>query len=89
MPTQIRRSSWKRVKKNQSFSKIFIFRKKTPPYIPDFKKAFQHFCIHAGGRAIIDGLEENLKVMPMGRMCRLLISLVGATSSGAIESYIV
>jgi 3-ketoacyl-CoA synthase len=36
--------------------------KKTPAYVPDFKKAFQHFCIHAGGRAIIDGLEENLKV---------------------------
>jgi len=36
--------------------------KRTPPYIPDFKKAFQHFCIHAGGRAIIDGLEENLKL---------------------------
>lgn len=31
-------------------------------YIPDFKKAFQHFCIHAGGRAIIDGLEQNLKL---------------------------
>jgi 3-ketoacyl-CoA synthase len=36
--------------------------KRTPPYVPDFKKAFQHFCIHAGGRAIIDGLEENLKL---------------------------
>ncbi len=36
--------------------------KKTAPYIPDFKKAFEHFCIHAGGRGIIDGLEENLKV---------------------------
>jgi len=36
--------------------------KKTPSYVPDFKKAFQHFCIHAGGRAIIDGLEENLKL---------------------------
>ncbi|KAL3830921.1 hypothetical protein ACJIZ3_019723 [Penstemon smallii] len=21
------------------------------PYVPDFKKAFEHFCIHAGGRA--------------------------------------
>jgi hypothetical protein len=44
-------------------------RKRTPPYIPDFKKAFQHFCIHAGGRAIIDGLEENLKVTPRAGCC--------------------
>ena len=31
-------------------------------YVPDFKRAVQHFCIHAGGRAVIDGIEENLKL---------------------------
>jgi len=36
--------------------------KKKAPYIPDFKKAFQHFCIHAGGRAVIDGLQQNLNL---------------------------
>jgi hypothetical protein len=25
-----------------------IFKKKIKPYIPDFKLAFEHFCIHAG-----------------------------------------
>lgn len=34
------------------------------PDIPDFKLAFQHFCIHAGGRAVIDGMETNLKLRP-------------------------
>ncbi|WZY76615.1 hypothetical protein YC2023_022999 [Brassica napus] len=31
-------------------------------YTPNFKKAFEHFCIHAGGRAIIDGVEKHLKL---------------------------
>lgn len=35
---------------------------KTPIYVPDFKKAVAHFCIHAGGRAVIDGIETNLKL---------------------------
>lgn len=35
---------------------------KIPPYVPDFRKAFDHFCIHAGGRAIIDGLQQNLQL---------------------------
>ncbi|KAF2911466.1 hypothetical protein DAI22_11g181600 [Oryza sativa Japonica Group] len=30
------------------------------PYIPDFKMAFDHFCIHAGGRAVLDTIEKNL-----------------------------
>ena len=34
----------------------------TKPYIPDFRKAFDHFCIHTGGRGIIDGLEKELKL---------------------------
>lgn len=29
-------------------------------YIPDFKLACEHFCIHAGGRAVLDELEKNL-----------------------------
>jgi 3-ketoacyl-CoA synthase len=35
-----------------------------PPmvHVPDFKKAVQHFCIHAGGRAVIDGIKENLSL---------------------------
>ncbi|KAK8543477.1 hypothetical protein V6N13_076286 [Hibiscus sabdariffa] len=30
--------------------------------IPDFKLAFEHFCIHAGGRAVLDELEKNLQL---------------------------
>ncbi|XP_028779780.1 3-ketoacyl-CoA synthase 1 [Neltuma alba] len=35
---------------------------KVKPYIPDFKKAFEHFCIHAGGRAVLDELQKNLEL---------------------------
>ena len=37
-------------------------RKDVPPYTPDFRKAVDHYCIHAGGRAVIDGLEQNLQL---------------------------
>lgn len=33
-------------------------------YVPDFKKGIDHFCIHAGGRAVIDGIEQNLSLSP-------------------------
>jgi 3-ketoacyl-CoA synthase len=31
-------------------------------YVPNFKRAFKHFCIDAGGKAMIDGIEENLRL---------------------------
>jgi len=30
------------------------------PYVPDFKLALEHFCIHAGGRGVLDELERSL-----------------------------
>jgi 3-ketoacyl-CoA synthase len=39
-----------------------LFKMKNKPYIPNFKLAFEHFCIHAGGRAVLDELEKNLQL---------------------------
>ncbi|KAL8540910.1 hypothetical protein ACS0TY_002240 [Phlomoides rotata] len=36
--------------------------RKRGSYIPNFRKAFQHFCIHAGGRAVIEGMKDRLKL---------------------------
>ncbi|XP_057960190.1 3-ketoacyl-CoA synthase 11-like [Malania oleifera] len=39
-----------------------FFKVKMKPYIPDLKLAFEHFCIHAGGRAVLDELQKNLQL---------------------------
>lgn len=31
-------------------------------YKPDFKRSIDHFCIHAGGRAVIEGIQKNLNL---------------------------
>jgi len=55
------------------------------PFVPDFRKAFQHFCIHAGGRAIIDGLEENLKLSARHvEPSRATLYRYGNTSSSSV-----
>jgi 3-ketoacyl-CoA synthase len=33
-------------------------------YVPDFKKAFEHFLLHTGGRGVIDELEKALGLTP-------------------------
>ncbi|CAH9079599.1 unnamed protein product [Cuscuta epithymum] len=55
------------------------------PYIPDFKLAFEHVCIHAGGRAVIDELEKNLKLSPVHvEASRMTLHRFGNTSSSSV-----
>lgn len=52
---------------------------------PDFKKAIDHFCIHTGGRAVIDRVQQNLglsddDVLPS----RTILHKNGNTSSSSV-----
>lgn len=58
---------------------------KIDPYIPDFKRGIDHFCIHAGGRGVIDGIEKNLNLRPSHvAASRFALYTYGNTSSSSI-----
>ncbi|KAL8034280.1 hypothetical protein ABFX02_12G017600 [Erythranthe guttata] len=59
--------------------------KRIKPYIPDFKLAFEHFCIHAGGRAVLDELEKNLELSEWHmEPSRMTLYRYGNTSSSSL-----
>ena len=62
-----------------------LFKMKVKPYIPDFKLAFEHFCIHAGGRAVLDELEKNLQLSDWHmEPSRMTLHRFGNTSSSSL-----
>ncbi|RZC92717.1 hypothetical protein C5167_011799 [Papaver somniferum] len=55
------------------------------PYVPDFKLAFDHFCIHAGGRGVLDKVERSLNLTEWHlEPSRMSLYRFGNTSSSSL-----
>ena len=58
---------------------------KISAYVPDFKRGIDYWCIHAGGRAVVDGVAKNLKLQPEhAEPSKYALYNYGNTSSSSI-----
>lgn len=57
----------------------------TKPYIPDYKLAFEHFCVHAASKTVLDELQKNLELSEKNmEASRMTLHCFGNTSSSSI-----
>uniref|UniRef100_A0ACD5ZRX6 Uncharacterized protein n=1 Tax=Avena sativa TaxID=4498 RepID=A0ACD5ZRX6_AVESA len=62
-----------------------VLGKKIKLYVPDFRTAFEHFCIHAGGRAVIDAVQSSLCLSDENvEPSRMTLHRFGNTSSSSL-----
>lgn len=59
--------------------------KKIKPYVPDLKLALEHFCIHAGGRGVLDAVQKALDLNERQlEPSRMTLYRFGNTSTSSI-----
>ena len=76
---------WERWRYAMSWLARALIDKDRELYKPSFDRAFDHFCIHTGGRGILDSLEKQLSLSP-GHLVpsREALKRYGNTSSSSI-----
>ncbi|KAG7020707.1 3-ketoacyl-CoA synthase 1, partial [Cucurbita argyrosperma subsp. argyrosperma] len=68
-----------------SMVKRKVLKAKVKPYVPNFKLAFEHFCFHAGGRAVLDAMQKNLQLNEWHmEPSRMTLYRFGNTSSSSL-----
>jgi hypothetical protein len=64
-----------------------VLKRRVKPYIPDFKLAFEHVCIHTGGRGVVEEIEKQLSMTPeLMQPSKDTLFRFGNTSSSSIWS---
>ncbi|XP_010273876.1 PREDICTED: 3-ketoacyl-CoA synthase 10 [Nelumbo nucifera] len=64
---------------------VFGGSKASKPYIPDYKLAFEHFCIMAASKNVLDELQRNLELSDDNmEASRMTLHRFGNTSSSSI-----
>ncbi|EIE21149.1 hypothetical protein COCSUDRAFT_48294 [Coccomyxa subellipsoidea C-169] len=62
-----------------------VLKRRIKPYIPDFKLAFEHVCIHTGGRGVVEEIEKQLAMTPaLMQPSKDTLFRYGNTSSSSI-----
>ncbi|CAL0300892.1 unnamed protein product [Lupinus luteus] len=67
------------------FTNLLFKKKKTKPYIPDYKLAFEHVCILATSKKVLDEIQKNLELTEeYMEASRKTLERFGNTSSSSI-----